>query len=73
MASGQHIYDLTLLLDPATLVIAASGSIPSAGVVALHPSVPDDPTLIGATIFWQAIVGSPLRLTNSDRTTLSAL
>jgi hypothetical protein len=33
--------------------------------------VPADPLLVGQTLHWQAILGSPLRLTNREQTTFT--
>jgi hypothetical protein len=63
----------TLHLPPATATVAGSGTLDPGGRATLGFAVPADPTLVGAALHWQALVGWPLRLTNREVTTFSGL
>ena len=63
----------TLFLDPATLVVYGFGALDDTGRDTVSAPIPDDPGLIGTTIYWQAIIGSPMRLSNAEVTTLTGL
>jgi hypothetical protein len=41
------------------------------GEAALGFQVPSDASLVGASVYWQALVGAPRALTNFERTTFS--
>lgn len=55
-------------LDPSSAIRAAGGRFCARGAEVLTFPVPADPVLLGQALFWQAAVGSPLRLTNLDVT-----
>jgi hypothetical protein len=61
-----------LLLDPAHVLVLASGLLPAEGEVVVAPVVPSDPALLGAQQHWQALVGSALVFTNRDATVITA-
>ena len=62
----------TLLLDPAHLLVLASGVLPAAGEVVVAPMVPPNPALLGAQHHWQALVGLPLAFTSREPTVITA-
>jgi len=59
----------TLRVSMAGSFIDQSGAFGSSGVVWKSYQVPLSPSLVGVSIFWQALVGPPYRLTNLDITT----
>ncbi|MCI0585383.1 MAG: FG-GAP-like repeat-containing protein, partial [Planctomycetes bacterium] len=63
----------TLRLDPATLFIVAGGPLDPQGRASLTFPVPVNPTLVGASLYWQGLVGPPLRFTNLEITTVTNL
>src|SRR5262249_32687450 len=50
----------TLRLDPASLVVVAAGAFDAQGRGHLAQRLPANPTLVGASIRVQALVGNPL-------------
>ncbi len=56
----------TLYLDPAGLVLLGSGLLDGAGRGSVAGELPATPTLAGATLYAQGLVGSPLEFTNLE-------
>lgn len=63
----------TLLLDPATTAGVDSGSFDPNGRAATTLAIPPIAAWIGLPLYWQALAGPPLRLTNLEVTTLTGL
>jgi len=63
----------TLLVDPANLYQVFASLFDSEGEASIAFPVPADPALLGASVYWQAVVASPARLTNLEVTTLTNL
>jgi len=63
----------TLLLDPATTVMEASGTLDARGRASFEVAIPPLPGLIGTTRYWQAIVDGAPHYTNRETTTLTSL
>ncbi len=63
----------SLRLFPSTLFIAAGGPLDPGGQADLTFPVPANPALVGASLYWQAVVGPPLRFTNLEITALTSL
>jgi len=62
-----------LRLDPSGIHLVLTSLLDSQGRAAVTTSVPADPSLLGATVYWQALVTSPARFTNVEITTLASL
>ncbi len=62
----------TLRLDPASSFVLAIGMLDSTGAAVFQQPVPPIPALVGVTLYWQALSGTPLRLGNLERTTFLA-
>ncbi len=62
-----------LFLDPATLTVVGSGQLDGAGKGTMPVPVPNDPALVGTSVYWQAAIGSPMRLTNLETSTFTSL
>ena len=62
-----------LFLDPSTLVVVGSGVLDNAGKGTMPIPVPNDLGLVGTSVYWQAVIGSPMRLTNLETSTFTAL
>ncbi len=60
-----------LQLHPAGLSVSNFGSIAASGLTRLTVPVPNDPSLTGRTLYWQALLGTSLRLSNLELTTFS--
>ncbi|MCI0586799.1 MAG: VCBS repeat-containing protein [Planctomycetes bacterium] len=63
----------TLRLDPSTLSVVASGSLDPQGRTTVSYLVPSNPVFVGTSLYWQAVVGPPLRFTNLEVTTVTNL
>ncbi|MEM7308002.1 MAG: VCBS repeat-containing protein [Planctomycetota bacterium] len=64
----------TLRLNPGTtLVVDASGTFPTSGVASKTFPGTDDPSFVGQSLYWQALVGNPLRFTNLEVMTFTDL
>ncbi|MCI0585382.1 MAG: VCBS repeat-containing protein [Planctomycetes bacterium] len=63
----------TLRLFPPTLFIVAGGALDPQGRASLPLPVPANPTLVGLSLYWQAVVGPPFRFTNLEITTVTNL
>jgi hypothetical protein len=63
----------TLRLDLASLFVVAIGALDGAGAATFQQLVPPVPALVGWTMYWQTLSGTPLRLGNLERTTFLAL
>ncbi|MCI0587083.1 MAG: VCBS repeat-containing protein [Planctomycetes bacterium] len=63
----------TLRLDPAVLIFLLGGLLDGQGRAAATFPVPAIPALVGGTIYWQALVVGPARLTNLESTTFTNL
>lgn len=61
----------TLWLDPASLLVIAVGSYDANGLGVFTASVPNVPSLVGASLYWQALSGFT-HLGNLEVTTLQA-
>jgi len=59
------------LLDPARASLAGVGLLDPAGHDAAEFAVPASPSLIGKTLFWQALLGP--KLSNLESTTATGL
>jgi hypothetical protein len=59
-----------VLIDPASLAPAGAGVLDPAGQASLAVQVPVVVRLIGTTIYWQGVAGSPARITNALGTTI---
>jgi hypothetical protein len=62
-----------LRLAPATLFLVAGGLLDPQGRARVSFLVPAAPALVGSALFWQAVVGPPLRLTNLEVTIVTDL
>jgi hypothetical protein len=61
-------------IDPTTLIVTVAGAFDIDGRATAGFAVPATPPLIGASAYWQGLVGSPLlRFTNVERTTFTDL
>ncbi len=63
----------TLRLFPPTLFFVAGGVLDLQGRASVTFPVPANPALVGQSLFWQAVVGPPLRFTNLEVTTVTNL
>jgi hypothetical protein len=63
----------TLRLDPLSLNLSHSGILDAQGRASVTLAVPAIPSLIGTTVYWQALVTSPTRFTNGEKTFLTGL
>ncbi len=63
----------TLRLLPSTLFVVAGGALDLQGRASLSFAVPANPALVGGTLYWQALVGPPLRFSNLEITTVTNL
>ena len=62
-----------LLLDPATTIMEASGTLDPRGRAIFETTIPPVSGLIGSTRYWQAIVDGSPHYTNRETTTLTGL
>jgi hypothetical protein len=60
----------TLLLGP-PLTVAATGAFDHHGRAGFSTLVPNQVALIGSSLFWQALAGTPARFTNRETTTIT--
>ena len=60
----------TVRIDLTLSFTVALGSLDADGHAAVPVPLPNDPTLIGITVYWQALVATPPRLTNLEITTV---
>jgi hypothetical protein len=63
----------TLRLLPSALWIVGGGVLDPQGRASLSFLVPANPALVGQSLYWQAVVGPPLRLTDLEITTVTNL
>ncbi len=63
----------TLHLDLDSLLLSLRGPLDATGRGSASFKIPDDPSLLGMTFHWQALIGDPVRLSNLESTTLSNL
>ncbi|MCI0589954.1 MAG: VCBS repeat-containing protein [Planctomycetes bacterium] len=63
----------TFRLDPGSVHQTLATLLDGQGRASVTYAVPALPALVGATVYWQALVGSPARFTNLEITTLSSL
>ncbi|HKB17087.1 MAG TPA: hypothetical protein VKF62_13555, partial [Planctomycetota bacterium] len=63
----------TLRLDPTVLIFLLGGLLDGQGRAGPTFPVPAVPALVGATMFWQALVVGPARFTNLEKTTFTNL
>ncbi|HKB14842.1 MAG TPA: FG-GAP-like repeat-containing protein, partial [Planctomycetota bacterium] len=63
----------TLRLDPASLFFALGGLFDGTGRATVGYAVPANPALLGATVYWQALVAGPARFANLEITSLTSL
>ncbi|HET6202174.1 MAG TPA: FG-GAP-like repeat-containing protein [Planctomycetota bacterium] len=63
----------TLRLLPSTLFIVAGGALDPQGRASVSFLVPANAALVGLSLYWQAVVGPPLRFTNLEVTTVTNL
>ena len=73
-ASGTGLFNFALingplLLDPVTLALLFDGTLPANGLAQTVATIPNDPTLVGVTLYYQALVSGTggLFLTNRDQ------
>jgi len=62
-----------LRIDPRHIVHSDQGAFDSEGHAVLSFDVPDKPSQVGRSYYWQALVGQPDRLTNLEITTFTDL
>ncbi len=62
-----------LRLDVTTAFSGIVGTLDTGGHAVVELPIPDDPAALGATVYAQAIVAEPLRLTNLESATLTGL
>ncbi|MEM7203584.1 MAG: VCBS repeat-containing protein [Planctomycetota bacterium] len=55
------------------LALAATGSLDAQGAAATEVFVPHNPSLVGLSVHWQALFGSPLSLSNLEISTFTVL
>jgi hypothetical protein len=55
-------------LAPNTYTLVHAGQLDAQGTRALTFAVPNSPALLGAPVYWQALLGRPLGLTNLEVT-----
>ena len=60
------------LLDPAQGVALGSGLLDARGKAAVTFAVPAEVSLVSPVLYWQGLVGTPLRFTNLETTTFRA-
>jgi hypothetical protein len=63
----------TLRLEPTGMNLVLTSLLDAQGRASVAYAVPANPALIGATVYWQALVTSPARFTNLEITTLMNL
>jgi len=63
----------TLRLDPANLNQVFASLLDAQGRASITFAVPANAALVGASVYWQAVVASPARFTNLEITTLTNL
>ena len=63
----------TLRLNPLFLYLSGAGSLDAQGRASIPFAVPQSPALVGASLYWQAVVGAPFALTNLEITTATNL
>ena len=64
---GRRTTDLgTYRLGPSAPLVTRNGTLDAKGFASVRLRVPDDPSLAGREAFAQALVGTPLRLTNLE-------
>ncbi len=62
-----------LFLDPFTAVMAGSGTMNAVGKGTFPVGIPNDVGLVGEIVYWQAMIGTPVRLSNLEITTITGL
>jgi len=62
-----------LKIHPGYVLHTKEGTLDSDGHALLTYDLPDDPSLVGKSFYWQALVKSPGRFTNLEITTLTDL
>jgi len=62
-----------LKIHPGYVLHTTEGTLDSDGHALLTYDLPDDPSLVGKSFYWQALVKSPGRFTNLEITTLTDL
>lgn len=62
-----------LRLDPASLTFLPGGTLDAQGRSSVMLPVPPVTSLVGIPVYWQAVVASPLALTNLEITTATNL
>jgi hypothetical protein len=73
LASTTFATNGAFALDAAAIAFGAASVLGASGRGTESIEIPDDPTLIGVTLYWQASIGVPGRWTNVERTTLTGL
>ena len=63
----------TLRIDPAHMFLVGSGTLSNAGDAMISFNIPATPGLDGISVYWQSTVGSPIRLTGTQRTLIQDL
>ena len=63
----------TLRLHPASLIVLGGGVLDPQGRASLSIPVPADPTFVGFSLYWQAVVGPSFLFTNLEITTVTDL
>ncbi len=63
----------TLRLDPSSMFFLIGGLLDADGRASLTYPVPANSALVGASLYWQALVAAPARFTNLEITTLTDL
>ncbi|MGH7151883.1 MAG: FG-GAP repeat domain-containing protein, partial [Planctomycetota bacterium] len=63
----------TLRLEPATLSLVTAGALDPEGRASVSFAVPASPALLGVSVYWQALLALPARLTNLEVSTFTNL
>jgi hypothetical protein len=63
----------TLWIDPAGILYDQMGNFDTDGRAFTSLDVPSWPTLVGFTLYWQAVVAPPVKFTNLEITTFTDL
>ena len=62
----------TYLLDEATVFLGRHGRFGPTGQETVRFMAPDNPALVGTTVYWQALIGAPPRWSSFEKTTFTA-
>ena len=72
LGTGSQSFPFGLVrLDLATVAAAGSGLLDGEGRASKTFQVPNDASLLDFEVYWQALLGSPLRVSNLERSVLT--